>query len=121
MKTLVKFLGVGVIATLIQYLILVVLVEKTTALPYIASAIGYLISAIFNYLVNYYFSFGSSADHITAISKFFVVVAIGLSINSALMFFATEVAKFGYVVSQLGTTAFVTFSNFIFLKNWAYK
>lgn len=121
MKVFAKFLGIGSIATLIQYLILVVLVESTIIPPYIASAIGYAISAIFNYLANYYFSFESSADHILAIGKFIFVVAIGLILNSVLMFFATELLNYNYILSQLVATSIITISNFILLKHWAYK
>lgn len=121
MNRFVKFIVVGGTATLLQYLILFVLVEATHMLPHIASSIAYIISAIFNYLANYYYSFVSSATHARASTKFLVVVFIGLFINSTMVYFFTETLSLHYFVGQLFGTFFVTMSNYILLKNWAYK
>jgi len=95
MKLFAKFLSVGGVATLIQYAFLMLLVETTSIDPYIASSIGYIVSAGFNYTANYYFSFESSTNHIEAVSN--------------------------YIASQVIATFFVTVSNFLLLKHWAYK
>jgi len=121
MKVIAKFLGVGGIATLIQYLILMSLVEITGLLPYIASTIGYMVSAILNYFLNYYFSFGSSANHISAITKFSVVASIGLLINATVVYISSEILYTNYIIAQVLATCIVTISNFLLLKNWAYK
>jgi putative flippase GtrA len=116
-----KFLGVGAIATLIQYLILVLLVEGLSIRPYIASTFGYVVSAIFNYVANYYFSFGSKANHISAVSKFLIVVFLGLQVNAAIVFFSTEKMHLHYILSQIFATGIVTIVNYFLLKYWAYK
>ena len=121
MKLFAKFFSVGGIATLIQYAFLFLLVEKTSVDPYIASSIGYFVSAGFNYTVNYYFSFESSANHIAAVSKFSIVASLGLLVNSTIVFFLTEMHHIDYIVSQVIATCFVTVSNFLLLKHWAYK
>ncbi len=117
----IKFLGVGAIATLIQYLILVLLVELIGLTPYIASSFGYIVSSFFNYVANYYFSFGSKAGHTSAICKFLIVALSGLLINSIIVFYFTEKMHFNYVLSQISSTTVVVISNYILLKNWAYK
>ena len=121
MKLVLRFLSVGGISTLIQYAILVVLVEAFNTPPYIATTVGYGTSAIFNYLANYYFSFASNAGHFSAASKFFVVVLIGLSLNSSIVFILTELLQLNYLLGQLLATVVVTTSNFLLLKHWAYK
>ena len=46
-----KFLSVGAIATIIQYLIFIALVELGNVEAVTASALGYGLSSIFNYLL----------------------------------------------------------------------
>jgi len=121
MKLFAKFLSVGGVATLIQYAFLMLLVETTSIDPYIASSIGYIVSAGFNYTANYYFSFESSTNHIEAVSKFSIIVSLGLLMNSSIVFFLTEIHYINYIASQVIATCFVTVSNFLLLKHWAYK
>ncbi len=73
----IKFLGVGSFATVIQYGILVLLVETGLAVALTASTIGYIVSSAFNYTLNYYFTFRSEARHQAAALKFSVVGGYG--------------------------------------------
>lgn len=63
MIQIIKFLGVGVIATGIQYVLLVLFVELDLLEPVASSALSYSISAVFNYFANYYITFSSDAKH----------------------------------------------------------
>lgn len=117
----IKFLGVGGLATAIQYGILILLVETNLALPVVASSIGYLVSSIANYLLNYYFTFSSSASHSLAIVKFLVVALIGLLINSLLIYVMTEMISIYYIIAQIVATLAVLIWNFFAHKYWTYK
>lgn len=116
-----KFLGVGGVATAIQYGILIVLVETGLAVAFIASTIGYIVSGAFNYTLNYYFTFQSSASHKSAAVKFAIVALIGLGINSALVFLMTEVGSIYYLVAQIIATVAVLLWNFTAHQFWTYK
>jgi putative flippase GtrA len=59
---LVRFGLVGGVATAIQYVILVALVHAGVAPP-VGSAIGFVVSAFGNYLLNYHFTFRSRESH----------------------------------------------------------
>lgn len=117
----IKFLGVGGVATLIQYGLLILLVEKLAVDTVQASAASYAISAVFNYLMNYYFTFSSAASHKLAAARFAVVVVIGLGINSALMYALTEHLKLHYLIAQVSATVVVLMWNFLAHRFWTYR
>jgi putative flippase GtrA len=117
----IKFLGVGGAATLIQYGILISMVElfETSALA--GSTVGYLVSGVFNYTLNYYFTFTSSAKHGLAATRFIIVAAVGLALNSSLIFLLTDVLAVFYITAQVAATAVVVIWNFIAHKHWTYR
>ena len=84
-KKFLGFAGVGAIATGIQYLILILLAELAGVPPVYASAIGYAISAVINYLMKYHFVFASDEKHHVAGPKYALISAVGLTLNTGLM------------------------------------
>ncbi len=117
----IKFIGVGGIATAIQYVLLILLVEVTSASVVLLSAIAFTVSAIFNYLMNYYFTFESDAKHGVASIKFVVVASCGLMFNTGIMHLMVEIQNIHYLVSQITATIVVLFWNFFIHKYWTYN
>ena len=74
---LVSFLGVGAIATALQYAILVFSVEALGLKPVVGSSVGFAISAVCNYWLNYHFTFRSRQSHAGAAARFALVAAAG--------------------------------------------
>ena len=120
-QQVISFAGIGLIATLLQYLILILLVQLFSIKPVYASTIGYFSSALLSYYLNYVFTFSSSAKHHIAVTKFFVVVAIGMSLNAVMMYLLTEKLSVFYIVAQVMTTGVVFIWNFIGSRLWAFK
>ncbi|MFL1453584.1 GtrA family protein [Marinobacter sp. GN3S48] len=116
----IKFLGVGGAATLIQYGILIALVEGVQASAVVGSTIGYIVSGIFNYTLNYYFTFSSTAKHRMAAIRFVIVAIIGLALNSSLVYLLTDVFSMFYIAAQVFATGVVVIWNFVAHKNWTY-
>lgn len=116
----IKFLGVGGAATLLQYTILILLVEFDLAIPVVASAVGYALSSIFNYTLNYYLTFGSTAQHHVAATKFVAVAVVGLGINSGLIYLLNDVLSLHYIFAQILSTITVLLWNFFIHKHWTY-
>ena len=78
-----RFAVVGGIATIVQFSILVALVELAHANELIANAIGFAFAATANYLMNRYFTFSGTTSHAGyGMLKFAVTSLIGLGINS---------------------------------------
>jgi putative flippase GtrA len=144
MKHFIKYLGIGSISTLIQFLLLTVMVKfrltpelivSTDTYPLssifnryefklapevIASSVAYFLSSIFNYLANYHFTFSSNASHYKTLPKFIMAVSLGLTANTllfALFFHTLE----NYIAAQLLATGITVFLNFLVHKLWIYK
>jgi len=78
-----RFAVVGGIATVIQSSILVALVELAHANKLIANAIGFVVAATANYLMNRYFTFVGTQSHMGyGMLKFAITSVIGLGINT---------------------------------------
>jgi putative flippase GtrA len=116
-----KFISVGAIATIIQYAIFILLIEFFYVEAVMASAFGYGLSSILNYLLNYHFTFSSNAKHSVAALKFTIVVIVGLSLNSLIMYILVNLFSCHYLLAQIITTGVVLIFNFVVHKYWTYK
>jgi putative flippase GtrA len=78
-----RFTVVGAIATVIQFSILVALVELAHANKLVANAVGFVFAATANYLMNRYFTFAGTQSHMgRGMLKFAVTSLIGRGINT---------------------------------------
>lgn len=118
---LIKFFAVGAIATLIQYVVLWALVESELCSVVLASSAGFVLSALFNYLLNYYITFASGSSHQLALVKFVTVATIALGINALLIGLLHNWLGFHYLIAQLFTTAVVFCFNFLAHRHWTYQ
>jgi putative flippase GtrA len=116
---LLRFGLVGGVATGIQYVILVVLVHEGVS-PAVASAIGFVVSAFGNYLLNYHFTFRSRESHGPAATKFVTLAAGGLVINFVLMHVLVG-AGWYYLLAQVLVTAVVFMWNFVGNSVWTFR
>ena len=85
------------------------------------STIGYIVSGIFNYTLNYYFTFNSTARHAHAATRFVAVAIVGLALNSSLIFLLTDLLAVFYIAAQIIATGAVVVWNFIAHKHWTYR
>jgi putative flippase GtrA len=116
---LVRFGLVGGVATGLQYLLLIVLVREAGLWPTVASGVGFAISAVVNYLLNYHFTFRSRRPHGPALARFMTLAVVGLAINSVLMQVLLG-AGWYYLVAQLGATTVVFLWNFVGNSVWTF-
>jgi len=117
----IKFLSVGAIATAIQYALLIIQVEVLSVSSVVASFIAYSLSSVVNYLMNYYFTFGSTAKHLQSSAKFVLVAVIGLVVNTVLMYALIEIAGVHYLFAQIISTLIVLVWNYLAHKHWTYR
>jgi putative flippase GtrA len=119
LSRLVRFAVVGGIATAIQYALLILLVRGFGMAPTPASSIGFVLSAVVNYLLNYRFTFQSSRPHGPAAAKFGLLAGTGLLINAVIMRLMTG-AGVHYLIAQVCATGVVLFWNFIGNSMWTF-
>ncbi|MGM8226307.1 GtrA family protein [Cellvibrio sp. ARAG 10.3] len=111
---------VGGSATLLQFVLLFLLVEFSHLNEVLASALSFALSAIYNYLMNYYFTFASEKSHIETAMKFMLVAALGLAINSSTFALFLSLGLY-YLLAQVGATIITLFVNFLLHKIWIYR
>jgi len=121
LKKFIGFAGVGAIATGIQYLILILLTELGGISPVYASATGYAISAVLNYLMKYHLVFASDQKHRHAAPKYLLISGIGFTLNTGLMHLGTVVLGLYYLLVQLVATGLVLLWNFFANAIWTFR
>jgi len=115
------FTGVGVVGTLIQYVVLLVSRNQTTAPPILASGVGFVLGAFVSYILNYRYTFRSVKNHREAITKFMAVVLIGLLLNTFVMLVGAEFFVLHYLLAQILATVIVLIWNFSVNILWTFR
>jgi putative flippase GtrA len=118
---LLSFTGIGSIATIVQYVVLVLLVSVFHWPAVLSSTIGFGLSALLNYILNYNFTFKSSSPHLTALTRFFFMVLVGLGLNALVMHLMTAWLGFHYLLAQVLTTGLVFIWNFTVSQLWTFR
>lgn len=114
---LIKFGIVGVIATLIDLAVLMVLKEILYIDVLVASAAAFLVSVIANYILSMLFVFKSGKNSKVKEFVIFVVLSIGgLLLNQFIMWIGTEIMTIYYLWVKVFALVFVPIYNFITRK-----
>jgi putative flippase GtrA len=115
-----KFLLVGGFSTLLQYLILAFLVQAAGTDPVVASSVGYVLSALANYDLNYRLTFRSRVPYLGGMFRFALVHAMGFLLNGTIMAAGTKALGLHYLVAQVAATIVVLFWNFFANRRWTF-
>lgn len=114
---LIKFGIVGVIATVIDFGVLMLLKEIFGIDVLIASAISFAVSVCANYILSMLFVFRGSNDNKVKEFIIFVLLSIGgLLINQFVMWLGTEIFSLYYLWVKIFACVFVPVYNFITRK-----
>jgi len=117
-----RFAAVGLSGTAVQYLTLWTGCDHFAVLSaQSASALGYMLGSVVNYVLNYFLTFGSSKSHTEAATKYFSILAVGWTINYGLMGYLPAHLGWNHWVAQLLSTGVVLIWNFSGSKWWAFK
>ena len=117
-KQIMKFGVVGVVAFVIDYLVLFVCTEYLGIYYLISSFISFSVSTVFNYIasVRWVFDVNQKKNKKKNFVLFIVFSIIGLGLNQAIMWFGVEVLYIYYMFVKIGATAIVMIFNFITRK-----
>ncbi len=113
-----KFGVVGVIATVIDFGVMIFLTEVFGINPVASATVSFTVSVIFNYLASmrYVFSHREGMSRQREFVIFIVLSIIGLVINDALMWVGTEMTPVDYRIVKVLATAVVMVWNFVSRK-----
>ena len=118
-QSFLRFVLVGGSATTIHYALIVFFVWTDLLAPVAASAVGYVLSAIFNYGTNAIFTFKGNHRHIVSFPRFAVTAGMGCLINTVIISLL-EALGVQFVVSQLFATATVMIWNYTISVLWTF-
>ena len=114
----IKFGIVGVIATVIDFSLLIFLTEVFHVNYLISATVAFIVAVIFNYLASmrYVFTHREGLSRRREFIIFMVLSVIGLLINNACMWLGVELFAIDYRITKILATAIVTMWNFITRK-----
>lgn len=120
-KKFLAFACVGGVATAIHYGVLIVTVNLFGVSAVWGSSLGFAVSAVANYTLNYYYTFKSNRPHADAALRFIVISSLGLALNGAIMKVGVDGLGGHYILVQLGATGVVLVWNFFGSYLWSFR
>jgi putative flippase GtrA len=119
-KQLSSFVGVGVIASLIHYALLVTLVEVGGLAPVPSALCGFTVGGIVSYGLNRRHTFVSERPHQQAAWRFALVATVAFVLTYIFMRLFHETGHMPYLLAQLVTTGIVMIWTFGANKLWTF-
>ena len=118
LEQIMRFGIVGVIAFVIDYAVLLLLTEVVGIHYLVSSAVAFLVSVIFNYILSVAFVFETdkSRSKGAQFTLFALMSAGGLGINQLMMWLLSDIMFIPYQLSKFLATAVVMVYNFVTRK-----
>lgn len=108
-----KFCVVGVSGTAIDFALTYVCKEWLGIKKLVANAIGFVVAATTNYILNRVWTFESVNSQVgLEYVKFFGVSLVGLGINTTILYLLNEKLHWNFYLSKVGATGVVMLWNF---------
>jgi putative flippase GtrA len=115
------FVAAGATATVVQYCVLVALIEVARTDPTLATVSAYVCGAVTSYLLNFRFTFKDSGTPFRkGLVKFLVVNVIGLGFNT-LIFVAISNLDAHYLLAQAFATGLVLVWNYLGARLFVFR
>lgn len=113
-----KFLIVGGLAFVIDYVTLIICKEVFNIPVLISAAIAFTVSVIVNYIlsVTWVFDVDKSKSEKKNFVIFIVFSVIGLGLTELIMWFGVDIVKISYLIVKIIATAIVMVFNFVTRK-----
>lgn len=115
------FAGVGLLAAVVHYGLLIALVETGAAGPVPATLAGYVGGGLLSYALNRRHTYRSQRPHAEAGWRFAAVAGVGFLLTGAAMHVLTGAPGMPYLAAQLLTTGLVLVWSFAAHKWWTFR
>ena len=115
-----KFLLVGGIATIIDFVFLYLFRDIVKLNLILANTLSFIISVTYNYIasISFVFNVNNGKSKKKNFILFITVSIIGLIINNIILYIVTKMFKLYYILSKVIATIFVMIFNFITRKRF---
>lgn len=114
------FFGVGVIAAIVHYGLLIGLVEAFFYDPVHATLAGYVAGGVVSYVLNRIFTYDAQRNILESGWRFAVVAALGFGLTWVLMALLHTRLGWHYLIAQVITTGIVLVWSFLAHKFWSF-
>jgi len=115
------FSSVGVIATAVHYVSLILLVESGLADPVEGNLAGFLLGGIISYSLSRRYAFHSQRAHVEAIWRFVLVAGVGLCLTGIFTYLFTAIAGLPYLIAAMMTSCVVLSWHFTANRLWTFR
>jgi putative flippase GtrA len=115
------FSGVGLVAAVVHYGLLIGLVELGRVDPVPATLAGYVAGGVVSYAMNRRLTYRSDRPHREATWRFALVAGVGFLLTWGFMHAFTRWLGAPYLPAQLVTTGIVLFWSFVAHKLWTFR
>ena len=120
-RQLSAFVGVGLVAAIAHYGLLVSLVEGYRTDPVPATLAGYVAGGLVSYLGNRRHTYRSDRPHAEAGWRFAAVAVVGFGLTWVAMAALVRLLGAPYLPAQLATTGLVLVWSFLAHKLWTFR
>lgn len=117
----IRYVVVGGLSTTIHYMVLYTLHRRLGWNGVFSTTLGLLLSATFNFVANYHFTFHSKMQMLDSLIRFAVVITLGGLINAIIFWLLVTRLSWFYLLGQAIGTAAVLFWNFLFSRTFIYS
>jgi putative flippase GtrA len=117
----VRYGVVGAVSTGFHWGLLALLVEGARLEATLSTTIGYALSSVLSYLLNYFWTFSSTERHVDAAGRFMLVMVSGLALNAGIFALLLYVGGLHYLYAQVLATLLVSFWNFGLNRWWSFR
>lgn len=121
LRQFLTFSGVGLVAAIAHYGVLIALVEGVGMAPVIATLWGFLAGAAVSYVLNRRYTFRSDRPHSAAVPRFLAVSTGGFFLNGLVMWVLNENWGVQYLLAQVIATLIVLSWNFSANLLWTFR
>ena len=120
-RQIAAFAGVGVVAAVVHYGLLIALVETAGIGAVPATLAGYIGGGIVSYALNRRHTYASDRPHEEATWRFALVAFVGFLLTGAFMHLFVDRLEAPYLPAQLVTTGLVLVWSFVANKVWTFR
>ena len=119
--SVIKYILIGLGCYFVYLLLLIGMVEGLNLDPVLASFLSFIPVLIISYILTRNWVFYSGRNHRAALSRYLVVVGIGLILNVVIMHITTHWLDWWYIYSQILVVVVVPINNYVFNYLWVFK
>ena len=120
MKKIIRFIVVGGIATLIDFVFLYIFKEFLNFNVILANTLSFIISVTYNYIasITWVFDVNKNKNKNIQFIIFIIFSVVGLIINNVILYILTDKLNIYYLISKVIATLIVMVFNFVTRKKF---